>query len=43
MVVRDGNIITASAMGQALPFALTVLEDIAGEVAVKKVREGIQL
>lgn len=43
MVVRDGNIITASAMGQALPFALTVLENIAGDVAVQKVREGIQL
>ena len=42
-VVVDGNIITASAMGQALPFALAVLEDIAGEVAVTKVREGIQL
>ena len=42
-VVVDGNIITASAMGQALPFALAVLEDIAGEVAVAKVREGIQL
>ena len=39
----DGNIITASAMGQALPFALAVLEDIAGETAVAKVREGIQL
>lgn len=42
-VVVDGNIITASAMGQALPFALAVLNDIAGEVAVNKVREGIQL
>ena len=42
-VVTDGNIITASAMGQALPFALAVLGDIAGEKAVEKVREGIQL
>ncbi len=42
-VVVDGNIITASAMGQALPFALAVLEDIAGRKAVEKVREGIQL
>lgn len=42
-VVKDGNIITASAMGQALPFALAILEDIAGERAVEKVREGIQL
>ena len=42
-VVKDGNIITASAMGQALPFALTVLEDIAGERALEKVCEGIQL
>ena len=33
-VVVDGNIITASAMGQALPFALAVLEDIAGKKAV---------
>lgn len=42
-VVVDGNIITASAMGQALPFALAILGDIAGERAVEKVREGIQL
>ena len=42
-VIVDGNIITASAMGQALPFALSVLGDIAGEKAVQKVREGIQL
>lgn len=42
-VVVDGNIITASAMGQALPFALAVLGDIAGDVAVDKVRQGIQL
>lgn len=42
-VVVDGNIITASGMGQALPFAFAVLSDIAGEVAVQKVREGIQL
>lgn len=42
-VVRDGNIITASGMGQALPFALAILDDIAGEVAVAKVRDSIQL
>lgn len=42
-VIVDGNIITASGMGQALPFALAVLEDIAGPRAVEKVREGIQL
>ncbi|MBY4796959.1 DJ-1/PfpI family protein [Collinsella sp. AGMB00827] len=42
-VVVDGNLITASAMGQALPFALAVLESIAGKKAVEKVREGIQL
>ena len=42
-VVVDGNIITASALGPALPFALAVLEDIAGKKAVEKVREGIQL
>lgn len=42
-VVVDGNIITASGMGQALPFALAVLGDIAGEQAVAKVRDSIQL
>lgn len=42
-VVVDGNIITASGMGQALPFALAILNDIAGETAVAKVRESIQL
>ena len=42
-VVVDGNVITASGMGQALPFALAILNDIAGEVAVAKVRDGIQL
>lgn len=42
-VVQDGNIITASAMGQAVRFALAILQDIAGEKAVEKVREGIQL
>lgn len=42
-VVVDGNIITASGMGQALPFALAILGDIAGEQAVAKVRESIQL
>ena len=42
-VVVDGNIITASGMGQALPFALAVLGDIAGDAAVAKVSESIQL
>lgn len=42
-VVCDDNIITASAMGQAIPFSLAILEDIAGEKAVEKVCEGIQL
>lgn len=42
-VVTSGNVITASAMGQALPFALAVLADAAGPEAVAKVREGIQL
>lgn len=42
-VVVDGNIITASGMGQALPFALAILGDIAGEVAVKKVVDSIQM
>lgn len=42
-VVVSGNIITASGMGQALPFALAILQDAAGEVAVAKVKESIQL
>ncbi len=42
-VVVSGNVITASGMGQALPFALAVLEDIAGNTAVEKVKAGIQL
>lgn len=42
-VVIDGNIITASGMGQALPFALAILEGIAGETAVAKVKDSIQL
>ena len=42
-VVTSGNIITASGMGQALPFALAILGDIAGEVAVKKVADSIQM
>ena len=42
-VIVDGNIITASGMGQALPFALAILNDIAGKVAVDKVKDGIQL
>ena len=42
-VVVDGNIITASGMGQALPFALAILGDIAGDVAVKKVVDSIQM
>ena len=42
-VVVDGNLITASGMGQALPFALAVLDDIAGNVAVDKVKDSIQL
>ena len=42
-VVVDGNIITASGMGLALPFACAILGDIAGEVAVEKVCDSIQL
>ena len=42
-VVVDGNLITASGMGLALPFALAILNDIAGEKAVQKVCDGIQL
>lgn len=42
-VVTSGNIITASGMGQALPFALAILRDIAGDVAVKKVADSIQM
>ena len=43
MVVRDCNLITPSAIGPALPFALTVLDGLTAGVAVKKGREGIQL
>ena len=39
----DGNIITASGMAQSLPFALELLKTLAGEKAVEKVAEGIQL
>ena len=42
-VIVDGNLITASGMGQALPFALAILGDIAGAQAVEKVKESIQL
>ena len=42
-VVTSGNIITASGMGQALPFALAILKDAAGDVAVKKVVDTIQM
>lgn len=42
-VTIDGNIITGSGMGQALPFALAILDDIAGQTAVEKVKESIQL
>ena len=38
----DG-IITASGMAQSLPFALELLRTLAGEKAVEKVAEGIQL
>ena len=42
-VVCDDNLITASAMGQAIPFALSILNDIAGNAAVAKVCNSIQL
>ena len=42
-VTQDGNIITASGMAQSLPFALELLRTLAGEKAVEKVAEGIQL
>ncbi|QWT18010.1 DJ-1/PfpI family protein [Collinsella sp. zg1085] len=42
-VIVDGNLITASGMGLALPFALAILGDIAGDVAVAKVKDSIQL
>lgn len=42
-VVVDGNLITASGMALALPFALAILRDIAGDAAVQKVAGGIQL
>ena len=40
---QDGNIITASGMAQSLPFALELLRTLAGDKAVEKVAEGIQL
>mgnify|MGYP002460977887 CR=1 FL=1 len=42
-VTQDGNIITASGMAQSLPFALELLRTLAGDKAVEKVAEGIQL
>ena len=42
-VTQDGNIITASGMAQSLPFALKLLRTLAGDKAVEKVAEGIQL
>lgn len=39
----DGNIITASGMASSLPFALEILKTLAGDKAVEKVAEGIQL
>ncbi len=42
-VTQDGNIITASGMAQSLPFALELLRTLAGDKAVDKVAEGIQL
>ena len=42
-VTHDGNIITASGMAQSLPFALELLRTLAGDKAVEKVAEGIQL
>lgn len=42
-VTVDGNIITGSGMGQALPFAMAILNEIAGEAAVDKVKRSIQL
>ena len=42
-VVVDGNLITASGMALSLPFALAILEEIAGPEAVERVKEGVQL
>ena len=42
-VVVDGNLITASGMALSLPFALAILEEIAGLEAVERVKEGVQL
>lgn len=42
-VTVDGNIITASGMASSLPFALEILKALAGDKAVEKVAEGIQL
>lgn len=40
-VVKDGNIITGRGMGCSLPFALAVLEHLAGKEAAEKMAEKI--
>ena len=42
-VIKDGNLITASGMGVALPFSLAILEDVAGTTAAEKVADSIQM
>lgn len=38
-VVVDGNLLTAQSMGYALPFALALVEQVAGRVASQKVTD----
>lgn len=40
-VVKDGNIITGRGMGCSIPFALAVLEQLAGKEAAEKMAEKI--
>jgi 4-methyl-5(b-hydroxyethyl)-thiazole monophosphate biosynthesis len=40
-VVRDKNIITSRGVGTAIPFALEIIDCLAGKNAAEKVREGI--
>lgn len=40
-VAQDGNIITSQAMGTAIPFALSIVENILGHKAARKLAENI--
>ena len=42
-VVVDGNIITAKGMGVALPFGLTLIEELKGVLCAEEVKESVQM